>query len=171
MKKCLIILTIGILFFTSCKKWEHQYPEDTEKTKVAPFERLTNKTWVLKNVTMNNVDITDSVNKIIGSLKLEFNTNTLTLGSYRPYTAYSTSDVEGKILSTWSFSKDLTQIGVGRFQSSVYYNTFTICHFENIINFKNGIGPTILRLEDNIFKVSVSNQVGDSTFTNTFYSN
>jgi hypothetical protein len=39
-----LLILLGTI--TSCKKWQKQYPEDTERTKLNPTERLINKTWV-----------------------------------------------------------------------------------------------------------------------------
>ena len=47
MKSLLILLTLAIITCSSCKKWQHKYPEDTERTKLTPEERLTGKYWKL----------------------------------------------------------------------------------------------------------------------------
>ncbi len=55
------ILIILVLMLSSCKRWQHEYPEDGQRSKLTPRERLLGKTWVLTQLTLNGQDYMDTV--------------------------------------------------------------------------------------------------------------
>jgi hypothetical protein len=75
MKNLLFILLAILLTTASCKKWQHEFPEDGERTKKTPKERICDKWWVLSQVTLNGQDYTDSVYQQFGKYKVFFTSN------------------------------------------------------------------------------------------------
>ncbi len=59
-----ITLLIILLAFSQCKK-EHRYPDDTDKSKKTPNERLEGD-WEISEYTLDGNNILDTLNKICG---------------------------------------------------------------------------------------------------------
>jgi hypothetical protein len=163
-----LFLIIGL---SSCKKWQHQYPEDTERTKLTPTERLINKTWKLQKTTINGIDISDTVRSRIGDYTMEFSTRKENgLGTYI-YLGGVTTTVEGDILTVWKFSDDESKIICDRHSSSepdidgffyLYLNQYR--HPDRL----NGTSK-ILKLSEMEFKYQITNTNQDTIIINTFY--
>lgn len=71
MKNALLLTCLILLFTSSCKKWQKQYPEDTERTRLTPYERIYGK-WRLTKVELNGLDMTSEVLDSLGQYQLEF---------------------------------------------------------------------------------------------------
>ena len=71
MKYILYIIYFFLLLTTSCKKWEPLYPEDTERTKLTPYERIYGK-WILTKAELNGVDVTSGIYDSLGQYSIEF---------------------------------------------------------------------------------------------------
>ncbi len=74
----LIVLLILLGTITSCNKWQKQYPEDTERTKLTPEERIANKWWNLDSVYINGTNITNDIFDSISFYKMYFDTKRVT---------------------------------------------------------------------------------------------
>jgi hypothetical protein len=59
-----ILPLLILLVFSQCKK-EYRYPEDPEKSKKTPQERLTGS-WQIKEYTLNDGSVIDTLNKLYG---------------------------------------------------------------------------------------------------------
>jgi hypothetical protein len=168
-----IILSLGFLIIglSSCKKWQHQYPEDTERTKLTPTERLINKTWKLQKTTINGIDISDTVRNRIGEYTMEFSTRKENgLGTYI-YLGGVTTTVEGDILTVWKFSDDEGTVGWGRHSSSEPDIDGFVYLYLNQYRYPNKLNGTskILKLSETEFKFQISNTNQDTILINTFY--
>lgn len=170
----LAIYALCFTLFIGCNKWQYQFPEDEERSKLTPMERLTSKTWTLKKVELNNLDFTDSVFKQIGSLSMRFSTSEYEngLGSEIRYIGNASSDVEGNFTTTYKLY-DNKFLNVVRYNTQgVNSNVLTIMH--KIYDLSGRFGPCeIRRLDNNYLKIQFANNQnggkGDSTIMNLFY--
>ena len=171
MKYTLLLACLIILFTSSCKKWQKQYPEDTEKTKLTPAERITGKLWKLSKVTLNGFDYTDSVKNKIGNFKFQLSTQLMPLEDDL-YSGYADSDNEGSYGTFWYFYNDESCIFQGRISTSIPPQFRTIIISPNYFYYENtGFMyqcNKILKLTDNELKISIQNAVGDSIIVNEF---
>lgn len=111
MKKQLLLFTIALISLNSCKRWQHKYPEDTERTKLTPEERLTGKYWKLSKTTFNGMDYTDSVKKTIGDYEIYFSLQEV----HDEKSGIITTGVEGNFGFVWRFlSSTSTSISLTR---------------------------------------------------------
>jgi hypothetical protein len=168
----LIVLLILLGSITSCKKWQKQYPEDTERTKDTPTERLSNKWWTLQNASINGKDYTDSVYQHFGKFKIYFGSTlyqTSLQGNDRYYGLINT-ELETSFTTIWTIVDNETVIGITPFQGTnsnaisivpcfLSHSSFTIWSY------------SILKLSNNEFKISIKSNTNDSTVINNFITN
>ena len=161
MKRILILLTLAIITCSSCKKWQHKYPEDTERTKLTPEERLTGKYWKLSKTTFNGMDYTDSVKNTIGDYEIYFSLQEDTDRK----TGRITTNIEGTFGTIWSFTLSDKSISISRMQGLDNNYPLVPCYY------KIG-GPyplySILQLSTSFFKIQYTNNENDTTITNEF---
>lgn len=103
-----------LLVFTACKRWQHKYPEDTERTKLTPNERITNKWWTLESAFVNNIDYTDSIDELFGKYQIYFSSNVYQTSQegFDVYYGTVTTEKEPTFTTAWSFP-DQESIGLG----------------------------------------------------------
>lgn len=150
MKICYLIFLL-LMLSTSCKRWQHEYPEDGQRSKLTPRERLLGKTWVLSQLTLNGQDYMDTVRERFGNFKMKLYDT-----KYNPSDETSNSRY-GAILPTktpaktiiWSLYENDSKFSAGAlfvetddFILPGYYNTYK----------REG---TILKLTDNEFKFTM----------------
>jgi hypothetical protein len=70
MKNTILFACVLLVLTSSCKKGQ-QFPEDTERTSLTPYERIYGK-WQLTKVELNGVDMTAEVLDSFGQYQLEF---------------------------------------------------------------------------------------------------
>jgi hypothetical protein len=70
MKNTILFACLLLVLTSSCKKGQ-QFPEDTERTSLTPYERIYGK-WQLTKVELNGVDMTAEVLDSLGQYQLEF---------------------------------------------------------------------------------------------------
>lgn len=160
MKKVLILLLFAI-GLVGCNKWEHQYPEDTVRSKETPLKRLVDKWWILQNVTVDGKNYTDSVKNKIGDYKIIFkNEKAAQSGTKYVLGAIASSSIEPEILSYWRMSDNEESFGLSRFGGYPSIETYAMLYGILTHSFK------ILQLEKNIFKIE--NIDSNKKITNTF---
>lgn len=164
-----LFLLCFTLTFTSCKKWQHQYPEDTERTKDTPMERLTNKWWVLQKVTLNGQDFTDSVHNIHGVYKIYFSENlfaTSTDGLEHFYGTIS-SDIGPAFVSVWTLHSKESNLAIGPLIAAAPIEFAFIPGYLNNGSF-NQFDYFILKLNASELKISINTLNNDTTINNYF---
>jgi len=170
MKNVLLLACLITLFTSSCKKWQHQYPEDEVKTKLSPTERLVGKWWRLNKATLNGIDYTDSVYNLIGEYKfyLTDQNNTITdngkLGT-------SVSTAEGSYSIFWLYYNNESDLYLRRFQASIFYPTVIIAPTYFYVYPNSGFSlqyTHILKLTENELKLKLESKSGDSIIVNEF---
>jgi hypothetical protein len=172
MKKLLLLSIIALFALSSCKKWQHKYPEDPERTKLTPEERLTGKWWTLQNVTLNGKDYTDTVMNQIGKFQIYFGLEKVSGISSVRYVGNATSGYEGSFFTTWDFTSDYQNFSFGRYNSGP--SIYPYCALYYPYNYDSGfygMHYLIQRLDNGVFKIALTSKTADSTFTNTFISN
>ena len=166
-----ILITLLTLSSTSCKKWQHKYPEDTERSKDTPFERLTNKWWTLKSASINGIDYTDSVKELFGIYQIYFSQNLeqTTVGGLDFYLGTVKPEKESAFVSIWSFP-DEASVSIGPFFgfSGLKNVNLVPCYLNN--NFTVW-SYTILKLNESEFKIRITTKDQDTTITNYFKTN
>jgi hypothetical protein len=172
--KNVLLSVVMIILFSNCSRWQHQYPEDTERSKETPVQRLLDKKWVLQNVTLNGTDYTDSVFNQIGNFRIAFYDQSASSPSdpYDYYYGSNHSDLEGPFGSVYMKPTSADE-RISMLRSSnvpLVINVPVIYYITDQINHSIWV-KYILRLESTHFKISFSNQAGDTTITNTFISN
>jgi len=178
MKRILLLSTVALFVLCGCKKWQHQFPEDSGRTKKTPFERLAGKSgkwWTLQNATVNGIDYTDSVYQKMGIYKIYFSVEESNVSNFTLYKGVTSSELDGGYSAVWNFTDDFIQLEHGREHNGQPYNyAVAFVLYYKAYEFYSGFyqqPPAILRLENNIFKISTKNKEGDSTYTNTYISN
>ncbi len=177
MKRILLLSTVALFVLCGCKKWQHQYPEDSGRTKKTPFERLAGKSgkwWTLQNATVNGVDYTDSVYQQLGVYKIYFGTEESNLANFTLYKGVTSSEINGGVSIVWFLKNDETVLGFARLNEVYFYSNVAFTLGYKYYEVNSGFyyqPPTIYRLEDNVIKISITNKTGDSTYTNTYISN
>ena len=161
MKKLLLLSIIALLALSSCNKWQHKYPEDPERTKLTPAERLTGKHWKLIKTTFNGIDYTDSVKNTIGDYEIYFS---LQEDHDQPVGGLTT-DIEGGIGIIWSFYFNQTMLGIQRMMGKNTDYPFVPC-FEHVLQYERAYG--ILQLSENVLKIKFTNSAKDTTIINEF---
>jgi hypothetical protein len=174
MKKILFIALLALLGTSSCKKWQHKYPEDTERTKLTPTERLINKTWTLSKTTINGVDISDTVYNRIGKYSVQFyNSSVGGFGAQDFLSGGANTDIEGGISTLWKFYEKDSKIGWGRTSTSAppidgYVLLYIrASHDTTLVH----VIPEIIKLTETEFKIQTVNTKHDTTLINTFIIN
>lgn len=167
MKKLLLLSIIALLTLSSCKKWQHKYPEDPERTKLTPEERLTGKTWTLTKATLNGVDYTDTILNKIG--KLEINLSTVEENSN--YNRGSAEDnVWGAFGILWSLRNTEQDIVLFRTAATAPFNDIPCVFYMNKY-FDSGFNSVIyqiLKLSTTEFKIQFTTASQDSSYINIF---
>lgn len=176
----IVILNLFILILlalTSCTKWQHQYPEDTERSKLTPMERLAGKTWTLQQVTLNGMDYTDSVFNQIGKFQINFGMSKISSMSNTNifYVGEAKSDFEGNFICLYIIGDEQVTLGIIRENLNfAATKTLTILYINNNFSPRFGVSE-ILRLEEHNLKIRFRNSnnggMSDSVITNTFVSN
>lgn len=161
MKNLIIIFIISLLTLSSCKRWQHQYPEDTEKTKLTPEERLTGKIWTLSSTTFNGMDYTDSVKNVIGKYEIYFSLQE----DHEIKVGYIKTEVDGVFDIFWLFGYGDGGIGIVRQTGIPIYYPFVPCYDTQSGNHGN---YTILKLSEAEFKIQFQNNNKDTTIINKF---
>ena len=167
MKKLLFLSFIAILALSNCKKWQHKYPEDTERTKLTPEERLTGKTWTLNKSTLNGIDYTDTVLNKIGKLEVYLSTNEET-GNLKQGAAED--NVWGGFGILWIFRNNENDLEIFRTAASApFYDIPSVFYINYLDN--SGFGKythQILKLTTSDFKIQCTTIAQDSTYINYF---
>jgi hypothetical protein len=164
MKKVVLLSVLLSLLLCSCKKWQHKYPEDAERTKLTPMERIVDKKWTLVQTTFNSVDYTDSVFNFLGKYEIIFSK----IPESAVYVIYSGSintDLEGGVPIVWNFSRNMNNIGFARKAGVANYFPFAPCYDSKSSNYGN---YTILKLSENEFKIQFDTKNKDTTIINSF---
>lgn len=155
-----------VMMLSSCNRWQHQYPEDTERTKLTPLERLSNKWWSLETVTINGSDITDSMKNVLGYYRM-----------YLSSKVWGTSCCDTKIFDASIVTeKDSSYSGSWILDNSETYFTITALPARNILALApsyypfpiNPPGYTILKMNQSNFKIYGFNLKGDTSITYSF---
>lgn len=81
----IFILFIMLVMVSACKRWQHEYPEDGQRSKITPLDRVVGKTWVLTQLSLNGQDYMDTVRERFGSFEMKLF-----------YTKYNPSDETDK---------------------------------------------------------------------------
>lgn len=66
-----LLLFAILIFFSACKRWQHEYPEDGQRSKITPLDRLVGKTWVLTQLSLNGQDYMDTVRERFGNFEMK----------------------------------------------------------------------------------------------------
>lgn len=170
MKSLLILLALAIITCCSCKKWQHKYPEDTERTKLTPEERLTGKTWILTKATLNGIDYTDTVLNKIGKLEINLSTVEEDMNYNK---GYAEDNVWGAFGILWSIRNTEQDIVLFRTAGSApFYDIPCVAY----INYLDNSGfrkytHQIMKLTQNEFKIQLTTANLDSTYINVFQAN
>ena len=162
-----VLLLLTTISFTGCNKWQHRYPEDTERTKLTPPERLTNKWWTLQSASVNGVDYTDSVFQLFGKYQIYFSLDleNVTVNGLHIYTGTVHTDNEPTFTSVWSFPDDAS-IGIGDLNGTFSNKQSVVPGYIHAPLLKY----TILKLSKSEFKISLFWGNGYTVYNN-FISN
>jgi hypothetical protein len=163
--KCslLLLLLLLALGMTSCKEWQIQYPEDTERTKLTPYERIKGK-WILTSVTLNNKEYIDTITAKLGSTFFYCSDEHIS-GGARDADYYISLPSSSKYAAVYSFNNEHTRLAV-LFQSSdlnLYMDQMVLGLFRYDERWE------ILKLSQHELKVR--RVVQDSTMVNVFIKN
>lgn len=121
-----LLLFAILIFFSACKRWQHEYPEDGGKTKLTPEERITGKIWKLNFVSVNGKDYTDTVLNQLGSYLMEF---TLTKED-KYFLGGVITDSMGGFYTVWGFEPSVQFIIVSRRVTVNYLPSFVPCFLD-----------------------------------------
>lgn len=168
MKRFIPFAICMLICLSACKKWQHQYPEDSEKTKLTPTERLTNKWWTLQSTSVNGVDYTDSVHTIFGEYRIYFTQNLFDITNVELYYGWVSSNLQPKFTSIWNFNNGEADLGIGPLNGSdPIKDDFLPCYMNNsfMMQYK------IEKLLNNELKISVQSKNKDTIVVNYFISN
>lgn len=157
-----LLLFAILIFFSACKCWQHEYPEDGGKTKLTPEERITGKIWKLNFVSVNGKDYTDTVLNQLGSFLMEF---TLTKEDKYFLGAVST-DSMGGFYTVWGFEPSVRYITILRRVSKDFLPSFVPCFLDK--KSSNPYSFRIVKLTENELKLELKTISGDTTIENTF---
>jgi len=167
MKRILLISLVALFVLSSCNKWQHRYPEDTERTKDSPTKRLTNKWWTLESATVNGIDYTDSVKLKLGVFRIFFSTEyRIEFNGDKVFYGRVHTDSEPEFTSGWQFP-DESSIIIGAMNSSHEFNQVVVPCF---IVTQDNDHHTILKLSQSEFKIS-TNWGNGYIISNLFRSN
>ncbi len=165
MKKLLLLSIIALLAFSSCKKWQHKYPEDPARTKNTPTERLTGKWWTLQSASVNGKDYTDSVYQIFGKYQIYFSSAILSTDfkGDKYYSGNVKTDLEPPFSAVWRFTSNEEYITIASENgNNSNKNSVVPCYIGGLY------APfTISKLTKDEFKISVLWGNGFTIF-NTF---
>ncbi len=156
------ILIILVLMLSSCKRWQHEYPEDGGKTKLTPEQRLTGKNWKLNFVSFNGKDYTDTVLNQFGSYQLQFSL----YPESQYYLASISTEYEGGVLAVWGFRFDDSKILIFRRSMTPHTWSYVPCFYTN--EGKEYIEYLILKLTPSELKIKMQNLKNDSIVINHF---
>jgi len=168
MKNTLILACLIILFTSSCKKWQHRFPEDTERTKDTPTERLINKWWTLVSTTLNGQDYTDTIKQQFGQYQIRFETAlawTPTNGM-ETYSGYVQTDYEPGFPTAWRFYNVESITTISLMQNPSFKKSIVPCYL-NSFSYTYET-QRILKLTNTEFKISIQTKNQDSTIINYF---
>lgn len=170
MKRAILIPIFLLLLFSSCKKWQNKYPEDTEKTKVTPIDRLTGKWWTLQSASVNGIDYMDTVKQQFGKYEIYFSNKEYDPGVWPDKRYYSSikTEIEPEFAAIWRFKEYETLFTLGRLVGEFPFFSFMPCY----LDYEIFLTPyTILKLSDSEFKFSTQNINKDTTVVYNFISN
>lgn len=162
MKICYLIFLL-LMLSTSCKRWQHEYPEDGQRSKLTPRERLLGKTWVLTQLTLNGQDYMDTVRERFGNFKMKLYDT-----KYNPSDETSNSRY-GAIFPTKTPAKTIIWILYNNdenFSAGPLFAENDDFVLQGYINYKH-IG-TILKLTSSEFKFKTEYTDMDSIVISTF---
>lgn len=168
MKNKLLLACIIILLASSCKKWQYKYPEDTDRTKDSPTERLTNKWWTLESVTLNGVDYTDTIKNQFGIYQIYFSQESYNQGFNEVFEKfYGTikTDFEPEVVSIWGFAT-LQELALGPLGGNNSNKISLVPCYLKTGSFY--LKYEILKLSSNELKFSIKNIKNDTTIINYF---
>jgi hypothetical protein len=157
------ILIILILLVSSCKRWQHEYPEDGQRSKLTPRERLLGKTWVLTQLTLNGQDYMDTIRERFGNFKMKLYDT-----KYNP-TDETDNARYGAIFPTKTPAKTIIWMLYNNdenFSAGPLFAENDDFILQGYINHKH-LG-TILKLTDNQFKLKTQYTDMDSIVISTF---
>ncbi len=165
MKRILILLTLAITTCSSCKKWQHKYPEDTERTKLTPTERIINKWWVLDAVTLNGINYMDSVTNKIGKMRVYLTDDKADINNLK---GILENDAEFAKSIIWTFFNNENQIAIYRTNGSIPF-------FLPVVFFIDPNFPSfydqpydVLKLSTSELKISIRTKSNDTVIINKF---
>ncbi len=164
----LIALLILLGTITSCNKWQKQYPEDTERTKDTPTERLTNKWWTLQSVTLNGKDYTDSVYQLFGKYQIYFSSNIRSIfNGIETFNSYVKTEIETPVQAVWRFTNnEMSFISAPENGNNSLKISIVPCYIR-YVSFST-FEFNILKLSLNELKIKITNTNNDSTIINNF---
>ena len=169
MKKLLLLSMIALLAFTGCKKWQHKYPEDNEKTKATPMARLTGKWWTLGGATLNGINYADSVFNLYGKYQIYFSESVYEtdINGNKSYYGEVHTELEPQFTVIWYIDKTEENILINPLAGINSNKRSIVPGYLNHNNFYY-FYYTILKLTSTEFKISINSTNNDSTAINTF---
>lgn len=115
MKKVLLFTVLALtLSLCSCHRWQHRYPEDTERSRLKPIERLANKWWKLDQVTRNGINITDSIKSLVGGYTFLLSDLRDDILGMTYYYGKLSSSIDSSVSMVYYFKNDDDDIWIGR---------------------------------------------------------
>ncbi len=176
MQKLLFLSFIAILTLSSCKKWQHKYPEDTERTKLTPKERLTGKWWTLQNASVNGVDYTDSVHEMFGKYQIYFSTSiSSSFNGIDRYFGNVKTELEPAFTSTWRLKDNDENMSIvdANGNGGGGNNSSKVSIVPCYINYQNFSSDEylILKLSISELNISIKTKGSDSIIINNFIAN
>jgi hypothetical protein len=152
----------------------HKFPEDTEATTKSSTERLIDKWWILNKVSINGIDLTDSVKKQIGECSFKLtNQGFGNSGAYPPGSMRGVcfSDTSGQFPIYW-IQSDLTEaIGLTDLAGciSCAYYPFSVFFPNHLTSSSfNMKGQMIRKLNQHELKVRFENNNADTIIVNEY---
>ncbi len=163
MKKLLVLSIIALLALSSCKKWQHKYPEDTERTKDTATERLTDKWWTLKSAYVNGSDYTNTIHDTLGKFSIFFSNNLYetSLNGNKIFYGTINTELDSPFTILWSFINNETQIFIGRINGNTTKSAFVPQYYPTNNN------HTIMKLTSSEMKIVIE-PVSGLTIINIF---
>lgn len=163
MKRAILIPICLFLLFSSCKKWQHKYPEDAERSKQTPLERLSDKWWALKTASINGIDYTDTVKNQFGKYEIYFSQNEFSPGSFssKRYYGKIKTDIESEFIHIWHFKDNETILSSARLVGDFPFYSFMPCYLDYDVY--NSGSTVILKLSASELKLVKTNINQDTT--------
>lgn len=162
MKKVFILLSLTLIL-CSCHRWQHQYPEDTERSRLTPAERLTNKWWKLDQVTKNGVNITDSVKAIVGNYTFLFGKVPDASTDWIYYYGKLNSNIDGNLGIVCFFQNDNAEIVIERVDGTSSIRIGIPAYTDSLNSFSQLY--TILKLTEYDFKLKIEDSLQNTVIS------